>query len=84
LPPTTSCFFIHLESRRVSLGRFDQTPTAEWMIQMAGNATDEGSGFLRGLRYLLHDREVKFCTAFLDVLASRRRVKTRGRNIPLV
>src|SRR6185295_13870365 len=38
--------------------------------QMARNATDEGSGFLRGMRYLLHDRGTKFCAAFLDVLRS--------------
>ena len=28
------------------------------------------SGFLRGQRYLLHDRDTKFCAAFLDVLRS--------------
>ena len=37
---------------------------------MARNATDESSGFLRGQRYLLHDRDTKFCAAFLDVLRS--------------
>ena len=45
-------------------------PTAEWMIQMARNAAVEGSGCLRGMRYFLHDRDTKFCTAFLDVLRS--------------
>jgi transposase InsO family protein len=40
------------------------------MIQMARNATDESAGVLRGLRYLLHDRDTKFCAAFLDVLRS--------------
>src|ERR1039457_7432670 len=40
------------------------------MLQMARNATDERSGFLRGQRYLLHDRDTKFCAAFLDVLRS--------------
>src|SRR5215831_6385622 len=40
------------------------------MLQIARNATDEGSGFLCGMRYLLHDRDTKFCTAFLDVLRS--------------
>jgi len=40
------------------------------MLQMARNATDESSGFLRGQRYLLHDRDTKFCAAFLDVLRS--------------
>jgi hypothetical protein len=61
-------FFIHLESRRVSLAGLTTHPTSEWMIQMARNATDEGFGFLRGLRYLFHDWDTKFCPAFLDVL----------------
>src|SRR4051812_29916512 len=63
-------FFIHLESRRVSLAGLTKHPTAEWVLQMARNATDESSGFLRGQRYLLHDRDTKFCAAFLDVLRS--------------
>jgi putative transposase len=37
---------------------------------MARNATDESSGFLRGQRYVLHDRDAKFCAAFQDVLRS--------------
>ena len=45
-------------------------PTAEWMIQMARNASDEGCGFLRGMQNLLHDRDTKYCAAFLDVLRS--------------
>jgi hypothetical protein len=63
-------FLIHLESRRVSLAGLTKHPTVEWMIQMARNAADEGSVFLRGMRYLLHDRDTKFCAAFLDVLRS--------------
>ncbi len=63
-------FFIHLESRRVTLAGLTRHPTSEWMLQMARNATDESSGFLRGQRYLLHDRDTKFCPAFLDALRS--------------
>src|ERR1700687_2569525 len=63
-------FFIHLESRRVSLAGLTKHPTAEWMIQMARNATDETSEFLSGIRYLLHDRDTKYCAAFLNVLRS--------------
>jgi putative transposase len=63
-------FFIHLESRRVTLAGLSRHPTSEWMLQMARNATDESAGALRGLRYLLHDRDTKFCPAFLDVLRS--------------
>jgi hypothetical protein len=51
--------FIHLESRRVSLVGSTKHPTSEWMVQMARNATDEGSGLLHGLRYLLHDRDTE-------------------------
>jgi hypothetical protein len=63
-------FFIHLDSRRVSLAGLTRHPTSEWMLQMARNATAESSGFLRGQRYLLHDRDTKFCGVFLDVLRS--------------
>jgi hypothetical protein len=63
-------FFIHLESRRVSLAGLTKHPTSEWMVQIARNATDETSGFLHGQRYLLHDRDSKFCATFLDVLRS--------------
>lgn len=63
-------FFIRLESRRVSLASLTRHPTAEWMLQMARNATDESTGFLRGQRDFLHDRDTKFCAAFLDVLRS--------------
>ncbi|MEO8663496.1 MAG: helix-turn-helix domain-containing protein [Bryobacteraceae bacterium] len=59
-------FFIHLETRRVSLAGLTRHPTSEWMIQMARNATDESVGVLRGQRYLLHDRDTKFCAAFLS------------------
>src|SRR5262252_3395258 len=56
-------FFLHLQTRRVSLAGITRHPTAEWMIQMARNAVDEESGHLRGQRYLLHDRDTKFCPA---------------------
>ncbi len=61
-------FFIGLESRRVSLAGVTRHPTAEWMLQMARNATDHSSGALLGTRFLLHDRDTKFCRAFQDVL----------------
>jgi putative transposase len=42
-------FFIHLESRRVTLAGLTRHPTSEWMLQMARNATDGSSGGLRDL-----------------------------------
>jgi putative transposase len=54
-------FFIHLESRRVNLAGFTPYADQEWMKQQARNMTMEEWGYLRGCRYLLHDRDAKFC-----------------------
>jgi hypothetical protein len=53
-------FFIHLESRRVSLAGITRHPDQAWMQQMARNATGEAWGFLDQRRYALHDRDTKF------------------------
>jgi len=63
-------FFIHLESRRVSIAGITDHPDACWMRQMACNATLEGMGDLSGCRYLLHDRDAKFCPEFCETLAA--------------
>jgi hypothetical protein len=36
----------------------------------ARNATMEEWGFLRGCRYLLHDRDTKFCASFRELIES--------------
>src|SRR4029453_9097592 len=64
-------FFLHLETRRVTLAGITRHPTETWMTQMARNAVDEPAGAVRRCRYLLHDRDAKFCVAFQDVFASR-------------
>ena len=61
-------FFIHLESRRVTVAGITRHPTEAWMEQMARNATDESSGYLRQHRYVLHDRDTKFCPSFESIL----------------
>ena len=63
-------FFIHLESRRVSLAGITKHPTQEWMMQMARNAVEESSGPLNPCRYVLHDRDTKFCASFRETLMS--------------
>ena len=63
-------FFIHLDSRRVSLAGITDHPEACWMRQVACNATLEGIGPLNGCRYVLHDRDAKFCAAFRETLAA--------------
>src|SRR5467141_2160677 len=52
-------FFIHLESRQVTLAGFTPYPDQEWM---------EEWGSLRGCRYLLHDRDAKFCPSFRELI----------------
>jgi putative transposase len=63
-------FFIHLESRRVSLGAMTPYPDHIWMDQQARNATMEEWGFLRDCRYLLHDRDTKFCASLRELIES--------------
>src|SRR5215831_4256683 len=63
-------FFLHLETRRVSLAGITRHPTQEWMTQMACNGVDDESGYLRRHRYVLHDRDSKFCADFRKTLAT--------------
>jgi hypothetical protein len=58
-------FFLHLESRRITVAGITRHPIEAWITQMARNAVDETTtGALRSCRYLLHDRDAKFCAAF--------------------
>jgi hypothetical protein len=63
-------FFVELESRRVSIGGITRHPDACWMQQVARNATMEDTGYLKGCRYVPHDRDEKFCAEFRDTLAA--------------
>ena len=63
-------FFIEVSSRRVRLGGITRHPESWWMQQVARNATMEGTGYLNGCRYLLHDRDQKFCHEFRETLAT--------------
>jgi hypothetical protein len=59
-----------LDSRRISIAGITDRPDAGWMRQVAGHATLDGMGHLNGRRYLLHDRDAKFCPAFRGTLAA--------------
>ncbi len=61
-------FFIHLESRRICLAGVTRHPDQEWMEQMARNVTMEDFGFLINRRYLLHDRDSKYCSSFRQII----------------
>jgi len=63
-------FFIEVANRRVSLGGITRHPNSCWMQQVARNATMQDTGYLNGCRYLLHDRDKKFCRDFRETLAA--------------
>lgn len=56
-------FFIDIASRSVHIAGITPHPTTDWMVQIARNSTDE-DGFLRGKRYLILDRDAKYCEEF--------------------
>ena len=57
-------FFLHLESRRVRVAGITRHPDQEWMEQIARSATHQDWGYLHPRRYVLHDRDTKFCATF--------------------
>ncbi len=61
-------FFIHLETRQVKLAGFTPYPNQEWMEQQGRNMRMEEWGCLKGCRYLLHDRDEKFCQSFRELI----------------
>ena len=63
-------FFIRLESRRVEVAGITQHPNEAWMKQIARNVTMDEWGFLDNCRYLIHDRDTKYCQSFRDIIES--------------
>jgi putative transposase len=61
-------FVIQLETRSVTLAGITRHPTQDWIEQIARNLTDSESGALSGQRYMLHDRDAKFCAGFRSIL----------------
>jgi putative transposase len=62
--------FMRIAPRQVCLAGFTPWPDLRWMKQMARNVTMAETGLLNGCRYLLHDRDTKFCAAFDEILRS--------------
>jgi putative transposase len=60
--------FMRVASRQVCIAGITTAPDQRWMAQMARNMTMAEVGFLNGCRYLLHDRDTKFCAAFDGIL----------------
>ena len=63
-------FFMHLESRKVEVSGLTPHPNERWMKQIARNVTMDEWGVLDGCRYLIHDRDRKFCQSFRDIIES--------------
>ena len=55
---------MELKTRRVHFAGCTTNPNEAWMKQIARQLTDPVDGFLLGKRYLLMDRDGKFCPAF--------------------
>ena len=60
--------FMRVGSRQVCIAGMTHSPDLAWMKQMGRNMTLADTGFLCGCRYLLHDRDTKFCAAFDGIL----------------
>jgi len=50
-------FVIDLSTRRVEIAGIAPVPNGLWMRQVARNLIDDVNGFLRGKRFLIHDRD---------------------------
>ena len=62
-------FLIDLSTRKVETAGIASVANGIWMSQMGRNLTDAVDGMLTGKRYLIHDRDPLFTTAFLNMLA---------------
>jgi hypothetical protein len=61
-------FFIHVATRRVHIAGITPYPNEKWMTQIARNVTMADVGFLEKSRYLIHDRDGKFCSKFEETI----------------
>ena len=61
-------FVVEIATRRVCFAGCTPNPDTPWMMQVARNLTDAEDGFVMGKRYVLLDRDGKFCPAFQVIL----------------
>ena len=62
-------FVIDLSTRRVEIAGIAPVPNGLWMHQVARNLIDDVSGFLRGKRFLIHDRDPLYTREFRELLS---------------
>ena len=61
-------FVIDVATRQVHIAGTTTNPTSVWMVQIARNLTDCDTGFLRGKRYLIIDRDILFDPQFKGIV----------------
>jgi putative transposase len=61
-------FVMELATRRVCVAGITTHPDEQWMSQMARQLTDTVDGILLGKRYLILDRDTKYCPAFREFM----------------
>jgi transposase InsO family protein len=61
-------FVIDLSTRRVEIAGIAPVPNGLWMRQVARNLIDDENGFLRGKRFLIHDRDPLYTRGFHEIL----------------
>ncbi len=61
-------FVMEVSTRKVHIAGIAPDPDGRWMQQMGRNLTDAFDGFLLGKRFMLHDRDPLFTSAFRRLL----------------
>jgi putative transposase len=56
-------FVMKLKTRTVEVAGITRQPDASWMMQVARNLTDADDGFVRGMEYLILDRDPLYTAA---------------------
>ena len=61
-------FVIHHATHAVHIAGITPNPDSSFMAQVARSLTDAEGGFLKGIRYLILDRDTKFTAQFRGIL----------------
>jgi transposase InsO family protein len=61
-------FVMKLKTRTVEIAGIMSEPDGAWMMQLARNLTDANDGFLRGVQYVILDRDPLYTAAFRRLL----------------